>query len=479
MNTYFKKSLMLICGILSLASCQNDTEHLLPEGQNVCKVNFKANVQSFDTQTTRAADVEWKDKDCVYLQFPANGQYVKGQLVYDKTANDWTLTYNGSLSATSSGTCTAYYFLGDYTKDEKKVALTPNTSVYKDEEATYSYSNGVLSISTNLSPITGRIRFKGTAGSMFKVHGLQYYSAYNIMNSTLEEELLNGKREKEYVPLTIVIGEDGYSQYVYSTLPESNRELGIEYEQNVFTTLCENNVLAIGKSGSMTVPTEEKYNGWKRTRNKYISVDDAIFEMVFVEGGTFLMNEGLLSVTLSDYYIGETEVTKALWNKVMGTTHTSELRYPITDIWDNCQEFAKKLSSMTGKKFRMPTEAEWEFAARGGNESQGYKYSGSNNAYDVACSSYSNGYYTYYIGPIASRRENELGIYDMTGNASEWCSDWFGDYPVGSATNPTGPNTGTTKVFRGGVNSSSVYLNIQRGAANTSATYGLRVVMEL
>ena len=156
------------------------------------------------------------------------------------------------------------------------------------------------------------------------------------------------------------------------------------------------------------------------------------------------------SVTLSDYYIGETEVTQELWTAVMGNNpsyYSGNPKRPVEQVsWNDCQEFIKKLNRLTGKNFRLPTEAEWEYAARGGKKSLGYKYSGS----DIA------GVVARYEGNSSSthdvkiKQANELGIYDMSGNVHEWCQDWYGSYSSSSQTNPTGPSSGSYRVARGG-----------------------------
>jgi formylglycine-generating enzyme required for sulfatase activity len=116
-------------------------------------------------------------------------------------------------------------------------------------------------------------------------------------------------------------------------------------------------------------------------------------------------------------------------------------------LWDDCQEFIAKLNVMTGKRFRLPTEAEWEFAARGGNNSKHYQYSGSNSLEDVAWYGDNSGSTTH---DVATKQANELGIYDMSGNVWEWCQDWYGNYSSSAQTNPTGPSSGSTRVLRGG-----------------------------
>ena len=193
------------------------------------------------------------------------------------------------------------------------------------------------------------------------------------------------------------------------------------------------------------------------------SVRGVSFEMVRVEGGTFRMGatseqgsdvwdneKPVHSVTLSGYYIGKTEVTQALWKAVMGSNPSKFIgdNLPVEMVsWDDCQEFIRELNALTGQNFRLPTEAEWEFACRGGNNSRGYKYSGSNNLGSVAWYNGNSGNKTH---PVGTKAPNELGIYDMSGNVWEWCADWYGDYSSGAQTNPTGPYGGSNRVYRGG-----------------------------
>ena len=202
-----------------------------------------------------------------------------------------------------------------------------------------------------------------------------------------------------------------------------------------------------------------------------IPVKDGIsIEMVKVEAGTFMMgatkemrdpNVSLLNeepvhqVTLTnDYYIGKYEVTQALWQAVMGSNPSKYKgdNLPVEMVsWNDCKEFISKLNSMTGRKFRLPTEAEWEYAARGGKKSRGYQYSGSNNISDVAWYSGNCGNISVInTHPVGKKQANELGIYDMTGNVWEWCQDMYGYYSLSTQKNPTGSTGGNKRVTRGG-----------------------------
>lgn len=233
---------------------------------------------------------------------------------------------------------------------------------------------------------------------------------------------------------------------------------------------------------------------------------DLGMEMVYVEGGTFTMgatseqsgeagsNESPAhSVTLDSYYIAECEVTQAQWQKIMGTTvyqqrDKANTSWPMRGVgdshpmyyisWEEAQNFCRELSAITGKAYLLPTEAQWEYAARGGKHSKGYKYSGSYTIDAVAWYSDNSGSTTH---PVKQKRANELGLYDMSGNVWEWCSDWYGLYSSSSQNNPTGASSGQYRVLRGG---SWYYItqycrSSKRGyytPSNRYNNYGFRVV---
>lgn len=197
-------------------------------------------------------------------------------------------------------------------------------------------------------------------------------------------------------------------------------------------------------------------------KKETFTVNGVSFVMVKVPFGTFTMgpNEGYTGdnweyprheVTLSPYYIGETEVTQALWKAVMGynpSTFKYDYRPVETVSWNQCQLFINKLNELTGMCFRLPTEAEWEYAARGGNKSKGYICSGSNDADEVAW--YWDNIPSERTQPVAMKKANELGLYDMSGNVSEWCNDWYDTnyYSYSPIANPKGPQSGSNRVER-------------------------------
>lgn len=221
----------------------------------------------------------------------------------------------------------------------------------------------------------------------------------------------------------------------------------------------------VKKQQTTNTTPAKKGNRQQSARNSNLSpvIQNLVNNMVHVEGGTFTMGatseqgsdansdeKPTHQVTLSSFSIGKYEVTQEEWQAVVGDnpSHFKGAKRPVEEVsWNDCQEFIRKLNAMTGKRFRLPTEAEWEYAARGGNKSIGYKYAGSDNQDRVAWYDSNSGSKTHDVG---QKSPNELGLYDMSGNVWEWCQDWKDSYSSNSQANPTGPSSGSDRVRRGG-----------------------------
>ncbi len=286
----------------------------------------------------------------------------------------------------------------------------------------------------------------GTLSVNYKPIGAEVWIDGKLLGSSPDifKNVLAGKHK-------LTIKKSGYSDHSETiTLSEGeNKSLTGTLQQGAVAT---------------TTPTASgSVNSGSLGGNQTFTVKGVKFTMIAVEGGTFTIGatpeqgsdaksdeKPSHQVTLSSYYIGKTEVTQALWEAVMGK-NPSKFKgdnLPVEQVsWDDCQEFIKKLNVLTGKNFHLPTEAEWEYAARGGKKRRGYKYSGSKNVKNVAWCSDNSDSKTH---SVKTKQANELGIYDMSGNVGEWCQDWYGKYSSNAQTNPTGPATGSYRVSRGG-----------------------------
>ena len=288
------------------------------------------------------------------------------------------------------------------------------------------------------TPITGTLSVNShPLGADIKIDGKEYGTTPRNI-----QDLLIGHHN-------VVISKNGYAPITEECNIRENETLSLE--------------LTLKKSqGGTNAGYKAAPQGKTSASDRTFKVGNVSFTMKLVAGGTFTMGTSdkdleagsnerpVHQVSLKNYYIGETEVTQELWKAVMGNNPSffDGNNLPVENIsWEECQEFIRKLNARTGQKFRLPTEAEWEYAARGGKNSKGYKYSGSNNPDDV---SWHEGNSSNKTHAVKTKLPNELGLYDMSGNVWEWCSDRYGDYTSVAQRNPAGPNTGAFRVNRGG-----------------------------
>ena len=329
---------------------------------------------------------------------------------------------------------------------------TPAVSLYVDKK------------SVGMAPWTGSLK-EGMHLIEAKKEG--YRSQQRTINLSQQQRLdvafaelaaIQGNLSVNYKPFGADVYIDGkkvgQSPRVFNGILVGNHK--VEIKKDGYGTDSKTVSILEGQTASLS--------GVLTTHTITIPVKDGIsIDMVRVEAGTFTMGatpemknpwkdeKPAHQVTLTnDYYIGKYEVTQALWKAVMGNDPSwfKGDNLPVDSVsWDDCQEFISKLNRITGKTFRLPTEAEWEYAARGGNKSRGYQYSGSNNLSDVAWCDDNSGDKTHAVG---TKQPNELGIYDMSGNVEEWCQDWATQYNSSSQVNPTGLNSGSVRMYRGG-----------------------------
>ena len=468
---------VLLALALLLTACSSEIDELQPTtGQHTSVLLMEGGIERFDESTsvndvaTRAAVIPWNDGARLYVQFQTSKGLVSGTAVFNKKTDSWYVTYNGTLTQGQTTKCEVYYFETPAATTSSAVTLSPQTAVYADASATYFFNDGVVTLQAHLKSLTGRVRFRGEVGYVFTVNGLKSYQGYTISSNTLSTQ---------ESPLQLTVGNDGYTPYVYAVFADvQSRTLVISNnsDEYVFSKDFNSSVLSTGKSGYIRIPTKDEKRGWTVVSPKgdltfTVKGNDteATFTMKRVEPGTFMMGRAgtadvstpVHTVTLTKaYYIGETEVTQALWYAVMGESPTSTANpwdadyglgenYPAYRIrYTDCVEFISKLNQLTGENFRLPTEAEWEFAAKGGTQSKGYTYAGSNNLADVGW--YVDNSTTTKTQRVGLKAPNELGLYDMSGNVWEWCQDWYGEYSNSAQTDPTGPTTGTHRIDRGG-----------------------------
>lgn len=413
----FKNKLVTVCvfifGSIMVISCGSDevldaiapncpSEERIP---NHATMVLDGSITAFDA--TRANDATWEHDDKIYLQFSVGSSVIDGTATYDATTQEWNIQYYGTLTNGTESKCEAYYFENAGESTRLTIQLNERTAIYVDKSASYWFEDGVLKVTANLTPMTGRIRFKGDGSESYRFSGMSFYNTYNITSNTFTSKVLDLHSSKT--------NTDGYSEYYYGFFAdESNRYLCFDDFDNClsYTRSLGEQALAVGRSGYLDIPTFNKSNGWSLFTFKDFNVSNVKFRMIRV-------------ITESSYYyVGETEVTQELWKIIMGTNPSTYKgnNMPVETIaYSEYEDFITKLNSKTGETFYIPSPSEWEFAAKGAGASKSFDYSGSNNIDDVAWYSGNSGNTPH---PVKTKLPNEIGIYDMNGNVSEWTNQY-------------------------------------------------------
>ena len=392
-------SILLTFGMMLFASCStqdditDDIQKEVDENQpHTCELNLNVTMEAFDGEPqTRASSDDWKNGDKIYLTFTQGTSKSYGTAVYNN--GSWTLNYYGSFTEGATSKCTAVYFDNPRYESGSVVTLSENTGIYEDTNGIYDFSGGSLSVVANLSPKTGRIRFAGANNVNIKVFGITHYTSY---------DLSSGKFTNSIAAIRTRVSSD-YTPYIYGRFSDYQQpRLNIITASSGYTRMFSQTVFQKGESGYMDIPTASSNLGWQNS--VILKINGVEFTMIPVDyaSGNFLL--------------AETETTEALYKAITGSGNSSNLAKTevLSSDWST---FINKLNDMTSLSFRYPSKAEWQFAAKGGNKSKGYVYSGSNIIDNVA---WYSGNSNRVVHNVKLLQPNELGFYDMSGNLSEY-----------------------------------------------------------
>ena len=358
---------------------------------HTCDLVLNVTKAGFDDEPKSRAASGWVNGDKIYLTFTIGSGTSYGDAVYNN--GTWTVNYYGSLTEGATTKCTAVYFDNPEFESSSVVKITENTGIYEDANGSYVFNGGTLSVTADLKPKTGRIRFAGTNNDEITVYGISHYTSYDCSN---------GKFTNSIGALKTSVAS-GYTPYIYGVFSdETQPRLNIITASSGYTCLLSTSIFKAGESGYMTIPTLASHNGWQNS---------VIFKVCGVE---FSMIP--VSYTTGNFMLAETETTIGLYNAILGATPITS-QYPKYYVsYSDWETFLQKLNALTELNFRIPTLAEWQYAFQGGDKSQGYTYSGSNIISNVA----------WYVGnsggashPVKQLQPNELGFYDMSGNVYE------------------------------------------------------------
>ena len=400
-----------------------------------------------------------------------------------------TVDENGVVTAVGTGECDITAYCGGKQAVCHVIVVEQFIYISLDQHEASVLPNHIIMLTPNVSPVSTDLVVTSSnpavaaarmAGNRIQVVGVSEGEATIVVNSadgyafadSCQVRVNTERGDVNSDGFVDIADVSALIDYLLGGDASEVNEVNADTDANGDVSIADVSMLIDYLLGSTELPPKEVDGMVEYT------VNGVTFKMVKVDGGTFTMGateeedadyqvfkgSPKHQVTLSKYWIGQTEVTQELWAAVMGSnpsTDQSNLQYPVNSIsWEDCATFISQLNQLTGKQFRLPTEAEWEYAAKGGAKSMGYVYSGSDNLDEVAWFSTNSESRLHQVG---TKKANELGLYDMCGNIDEWCNDWYSLYTAEPVENPTGPETGMSRIHRGGRwNASAMYCRLTR-----------------
>lgn len=446
--------LLLLAATAALLSCQKEEESIQEEQtvseDNTVSVDMVLNggIRLWDAPQTKAT-LDWPDGSRLYIQFYNDlGAYL-ARAIYQAGKETWKLSIDpAALVKTESGVCECYYFENTNGYNSKVINLHEGSCVYEGW-GEYSVSENTVTLNVTLAPKTGRIKFTVPSAYPYtylypRVHGLSYYTLFDLTSFSFTES------EDKY--WNFYLDENSGYKYCFFTNPENTVLRGYRegWGSSHFERRFDASVLEAGHSIICEWPVDEAHNEWTKYENPYYplnySFGRSYSEFYYMDSGIFTMGGAtaspIHSVQLTkNYYIQQWETSRSLWYYALGKPSGWQSDdNPVTGkTWDEIQEFIFALNVKTGQNYRLPTEAEWEWACRGGWLSSGSDYYGSSSPYGYRGNSIQRPGYG-----------NEIGVADMCGNAGEYVQDFYGPYTTAPQIDPKGPATGDYHVIRGG-----------------------------